>query len=176
MLPTRLVFAAVLCSLTSTLHAQQHAVTEADSARRLVQHFYDWYLPHAANPGERDMILEAATHGPLPFDPELVRWLRIDSTAQARAKGEVDGLDSDPYLHAQDPCDVYSVQSAAATAAHTFMVSVLGHGGCAPHKRPDVVVEIGHRAGRWTILEFRDPELRNEGTIPLLKRIHPKAK
>jgi hypothetical protein len=175
MLVTRLTIAAAVLCCAGTLSAQQRSHTEADSARTLVQRFYNWYVPRAANPRGRDMIMEAATHGPLRFDPELVRWLRIDSTARARAKDEIDGLDGDPYLNAQDPCYAYSAQSVAA-AGRAFRVSVLGRGGCAVHKRADVVVEIGHRAGRWTILEFRDPSRRNEGTIPLLKQLHPKAK
>jgi hypothetical protein len=148
---------------------------QADSARRLVQRFYDWYVPRAANPRGRDMFMEAATRGPLPFHPELVRWLRIDSTARARTKDEVDGLDGDPYMNSQDPCNAYSVQSATASG-QAFLVGVLGHGGCEKHTRPDVVVEIGHHNGRWTILEFRDPARQNEGTIPLLKKLHPRAK
>jgi hypothetical protein len=177
MLSTRLILAAALSISAADVHAQQRSTADADSARRVVQRFYDWYVPRAANPRGRDMVLEAATHGPVPFDPELVRWLRIDSTARARAKGEVDGLDGDPYLNAQDPCDTYSAQSAAPAAAErVFMVMVLGHGGCAAHKRPDIIVEISYRASRWTILEFRDPRRQNEGTIPLLKRLHPTAK
>jgi hypothetical protein len=175
MLVTRLTFTVVLCCAAGTLSAQQRSRAEADSARALVQRFYSWYVPRAANPRGRDMVMNAATHGPVPFDRELVRWLRIDSTARARAKDEIDGLDGDPYLNAQDPCDAYVVQSVAP-AGGTFMVNVLGRGGCAAHKKPDVVVEIGHRGGRWTILEFRDPGRRNEGTIPLLKQLHPKAR
>jgi len=175
MLAMRLIIAAALCCATGSLSAQQRSHTDADSARTLVQRFYNWYVPRAANPRGRDMIMQAATHGPLPFDNELVRWLRIDSTARARAKDEVDGLDGDPYLNAQDPCDAYTVKSAAA-AGQAFMVSVLGHGGCTAHTKPDVVVEIGRRAEHWTILEFRDPTRHNEGTIPLLKQLHPRAK
>src|SRR6476659_3922515 len=175
MLAMRLIIAAALCCATGTLSAQEPSRTNADSARALVQRFYNWYVPRAANPRGRDMIMYAATHGPLRFDSELVRWLRIDSTARARAKDEIDGLDGDPYLNAQDPCDAYTAKSAVASG-RAFMVSVLGRGGCTAHERPDVVVEIGQRAGGWTILEFRDPGRRNEGTIPLLKQLHPKAK
>jgi hypothetical protein len=168
---------AVALSFTATALPGQNGLSsaQADSARRLVQRFYDWYVPRAADPKDRDMFMEAATHGPLPFDTQLVRWLRIDSTARARAKDEVDGLDGDPYLNAQDPCEVYSAQSAVASGP-SFLVSVLGHGGCPKHERPDVVVEIARRRGRWTILEFRDPARNNEGTIPLLKRLHPRAR
>jgi hypothetical protein len=173
---TRLTIAATLSFAAALLPcATTTAQTPADSARRLVQQFYDWYVPRAANPRGRDMVMQAATRGPVPFDAELVRWLRIDSIARARAKDEVDGLDGDPYLNAQDPCTAYVTQSVEP-AGQSFLVSVLGHGGCAVHQRPDVVVEIIRRGSRWTILEFRDPARKNEGTIPLLKRLHPKAK
>ena len=173
---TRLTIAGVALIAAGALPAQQApANAPADSARRLVQQFYDWYVPRAANPRGRDMFMVAATRGPVPFDPELVRWLRIDSTARARAMDEVDGLDGDPYLNSQDPCTAYAARSAAASGA-SFLVSVVGHGGCPKHAAADVVVEVGHQNGRWTILEFRDPSRTNEGTVPLLKRLHPKAR
>jgi hypothetical protein len=155
--------------------AQQRPAIAADSVRKVVQRFYDWYVPRAAKPRGRDVVMLAATHGPVAFDAELVRWLRIDSTARARTKDEVDGLDGDPYLNSQDPCDSYSAQNATR-AGQSFMVGVLGKGGCEAHTVPDIIVEIAHRGGRWTILEFRDPNRRNEGTIPLLRQLHPKAK
>lgn len=123
----------------------------------------------------QDMLMNAATHGPLPFDPELVRWLRIDSTARARAKNEIDGLDGDPYLNSQDPCEAYTVQSIKVNGIR-LLAEVRGQGGCAAHQKPDVVVELGRKAGRWTVLEFRDPNRQDEGLIPLLKRLHPKAR
>lgn len=175
MLSTRLSIAALLCSIACPAVAQQRPDATPDSVRKVVQRFYDWYVPRAANPRGRDVVMEAATHGPLAFDAELVRWLRIDSTAQARAKGDIDGLDSDPYLNSQDPCDSYSAQNATP-GRQGFMVAVLGKGGCASHTVPDVVVEIAYRGGRWTIVEFRDPHRHNEGTIPLLRRLHPKAR
>jgi hypothetical protein len=174
-LSTRLSIPALLCVFACQAAAQQRPNIAPDSVRKVVQRFYDWYVPRAAKPRGRDMIMVAATHGPVAFDAELVRWLRIDSTARARAKGEVDGLDGDPYLNSQDPCDSYSAQNATA-AGQSFMVPVLGKGGCEARKVPDIIVEIANRGGRWTILEFRDPNRRNEGTIPLLRQLHPKAK
>lgn len=166
----------LLCLIGTGVQAQKpRAATQGDSARILVQRFYDWYLPREANPRGRDMVMLAAVRGPLPFDAELVRWLRIDSTARARATSEIDGLDGDPYLNAQDPCDKYTARSAVATDS-SVLVGVIGRGGCSQHANPDVVVELARRNGRWTILEFRDPNRRNEGTIPLLRRLHPKAK
>jgi hypothetical protein len=168
----RLLFvAAVTLCLGPTAHGQS-PVADQVAVQRLVQRFYDWYLPQVANPRGQDVMMKAATHGPIPFDPELVRWMRIDSTARARAKGEIDGLDGDPILYAQDPCDAYTVKSVRTQGA-TFLVDVLGHGGCAAHAKPDVTVELTRRKGRWTITEFRDPNRGDEGVLPLLKRLHP---
>lgn len=176
MLSTCRFIAALICLGAGSLRGQTSPpVNQADSVRRAVQRFYDWYVPRAANARGRDRVMEAAVRGPLSFDTELVRWLRTDSTARARAKGEIDGLDGDPYLNAQDPCDAYSARAPTATDS-SFLVSILGHGGCARHSRPDVVVEVARRGGRWIVLEFRDPNRRNEGLIPLLRRLHPRAK
>jgi hypothetical protein len=173
---SRLQFLAVvaLCSAT-TLVAQSPTTPTKDSVGRAVQGFYDWYLPRFAKPGEQDVMMLAATHGPVPFDAALVHWLRVDSTARARAKGEIDGLDGDPYLNAQDPCDAYTVK-AVRTRGSDLLVDILGHGGCASHQKPDVTVALGRKSGRWTILEFLDPSRHDEGVIPFLKRLHPKAR
>lgn len=164
---------SALC-LAAGLHAQGPAAA-SDSARSVAQRFYDWYVPRAAHPREQDVVMVAATRGPLVFDPELVRWLRIDSTARARAKDEVDGLDGDPFLNAQDPCDAYTAQAVRATGSF-FLVEILGHGGCEVHTKADVVVELTFKGGRWMVTEFRDPNRRSEGLIPLLKRLHPKSR
>jgi hypothetical protein len=71
---------AVALSFTATALPGQNGLSsaQADSARRLVQRFYDGYVPRAADPKGRDMFMEAATHGLLPFAPALVRWRRLD--------------------------------------------------------------------------------------------------
>jgi hypothetical protein len=163
-----------LC-LATGVHAQGSASSSSDAARQAAQRFYDWYVPRAAQPRGKDMIMAAAARGPLAFDRELVRWLRIDSTARARAKDEVDGLDGDPFLNAQDPCDVYTA-AAVTGKSPVFLVEIHGHGRCEAHATPDIVVELTMVAGRWTATEFRDPSRDNEGLIPLLKRLHPKSK
>lgn len=85
--------------------------------------------------------MRAATHGPIPFDSRLLHWPRIDSTARAHAKGEIDGLDGDSYLNARDPCDAYTVKVVRSRGAD-LLVDVLGHGGCPKHQKPDVTVAL----------------------------------
>ena len=171
---TLLVAALALC-VAQSLSAQAPTQSTRDSVGRAVQRFYDWYLPRFAKPGTRDVMMLAATHGPIPFDTVLVHWLRVDSTARARAKGEIDGLDGDPYLNTQDPCRAYTVK-AIRPRGSDLLVDVLGHGGCAAHKTPDVTVALGLVAERWTIKEFLAPDRHDEGVIPLLKLLHPKAR
>ncbi len=159
----------------ATLLAQRPSSTLADSARFAVQEFYNWYVPAAAHPHSRDIIMLAATHGPIRFDPELVKWLRIDSTARAQAKDEIDGLDGDPFLNAQDPCNAYVARAVRAEGT-AFLIDVTGRGGCAQHRTPDVTVRLGRRRDRWVVVEFLDPQRKYEGLIPLLRRLHPSAK
>ena len=166
--------AMALAATTSFASAQADTRSERDSVRRAVQAYYNWYTPRAAKARGVDMVMRAATHGPLAFDPELVKWLRIDSTARARTKDEVNGLDGDPYFNAQDPCDRYTVQWVRPQGSG-FLVDILGHGGCAVHTHPDVIVVVGRTGGRWIVREFLDPSRHNEGLLPLLHRLHPKA-
>jgi hypothetical protein len=83
-----LLVALALC-IAHTLGAQSPSRATKDSIGRAVQRFYDWYLPRFANPRGRDVMMLAATKGPIPFDTVLVHWLRVDSTARARAKDEI---------------------------------------------------------------------------------------
>ena len=96
----QLRLAALALCLATTLGAQSPTASTKDSVGRAVPRFYDWYLPRAARPGKQDVMMLAATHCPIPFDGALVHWLRVDSSARAHAKGEIDGLDGDPYLRA----------------------------------------------------------------------------
>lgn len=170
-----LLLAVLALCVAHTTGAQTPSKATQDSVGRVVQQFYRWYRPQFAKPGTRDVMMYAATSGPIPFDTVLVHWLRVDSTARSRAKGEIDGLDGDPYLNSQDPCDTYTVKAVRPRGAD-LLVDVIGRGGCTAHQKPDVSVVLGIRAKRWTVLEFLDPTRKNEGLIPLLKQLHPKAR
>jgi FlaG/FlaF family flagellin (archaellin) len=80
------------------------------SCRDFVQRFYDWYVPialkdNAGNPSDR--ALRYKSHA---FSPELLTQLKEDSTAQAKAKGEIVGLDFDPFLNSQHPGERYTAE------------------------------------------------------------------
>lgn len=166
-----LLFAVLSLSGRDGLAAQSVPTATRDSVARAVQAFYDWYVPRAVAPGPTDVVLLAATRGPLPFDSLLVHWLRVDASARARADGEVVGLDGDPYLNAQDPCEGYHVSAVRARGAE-LLVDVIGRGGCPPHDTPDVTVVLTRVQGRWTVRDFLDPNRDDDALTALLKRLH----
>ena len=152
--------------LVVPLRAQSDSVAQA---QRAVQEFYTWYVPMAAKTPSAWM--HAIRQRKATFAPAIVRALRADSVAAAAHPSEVVGLDGDPFLNAQDPCDRYvSVKTTAR--GRVYLVEVLGTGGCVAHTKPDVIVEVGRgsTAGRWVFLNFRyvDPD---DNLLDLLKRL-----
>src|ERR1051325_600832 len=74
-----------------------------------VQEFYSWYVPVAAKSRSgraSDLALSSLASA---FESSLVRQLKEDSDAQAKVSGDIVGLDFDPFLAAQDPCQRYEV-------------------------------------------------------------------
>src|SRR5579872_3330643 len=70
---------------------------ESASCRRFVQAFYDWYLPVSQKQLKEPASNLAWRQKPAMFAPDLVRALKADADAQARAKGDIVGLDFDPF-------------------------------------------------------------------------------
>jgi Protein of unknown function (DUF3828) len=153
--------------LAVPLGAQTTQSDSAAQAQRAVQEFYSWYVPMAAKTPSAWM--HAIRKRRTTFAPAIVRALRGDSVAAAAHPSEVVGLDGDPFLNAQDPCDRYD---AVRTTAHgrVYLVEVLGTGGCVAHTKPDVVVEVARAGGKWVFMNFRylDP---NDNLLDLLKRL-----
>jgi hypothetical protein len=114
--------------------------------------------------------MRAVRERPGAFAPALVEALRRDSVASSRSRDEVVGLDGDPFLNAQDPCERYAVRRVARKGER-FLAEVVGAGGCARHTRPDVVVEVARVGRAWRFENFRyvDPP---DDLLALLRRLH----
>ena len=170
----RRVLWIVLFSVIGVMDAAAQSAPALDSsAKHVVQEFYDWYVPRAAKANGTNLIMSAARRRALPFDAELLRWLWIDSIAQTRApKGELDGLDWDPYLDSQDPCRRYRATGVSRRGT-TYDVEVRGSGGCPPNDTVDVVVRLMPRPAGWTVVDFRYPRRPADDLIGDLKRLHP---
>ena len=132
---------------------------DGSSCRRFVQEFYDWYVPFTqANVDGRAMDIALQRKAPL-FHPDLARALKIDSAAQSRAKGELVGIDFDPFLGSQDPADHYEAR-LATMKANKCSVEVRpaspGDTAAKPGKA-DVVAELSFVGARWEFQNFRYP-------------------
>jgi hypothetical protein len=125
------------------------ADSEAQSAVLFAQGFYGWYARHG------DRYEAAVRDSPSFFAPVLLEAMRADIAAQARRPGEIVGLDWDPFLATQDPCDPYRV-GRAARRGDTILVAVKGM--CTdmqPRTGPDAIAELGRSKRRWVFVDFR---------------------
>lgn len=123
------------------------------SVQSFVREFYTWYVPkvlkHHAGPAW-DLALKYRSH---VFSVELFRALQEDSEAQAKVTGEITGLDFDPFLNTQDPCEHYDV-GEAVPAGEAYRVAVFSVCSGKKHEEPDVIAEVGRQNGHWVFVNF----------------------
>jgi hypothetical protein len=159
----------VTCSLllaASPGAPRAHSGSDAKAIRtvkRFVQGFLDWYVPEALEDHKVPASDLALKHKQSAFSPALFRALKADSEAEAKdTSGFIVGLDFDPFLNAQDPCDHYKV-GAVTHQRHRYLVEIHGYGGCADHRGPRVIAEVARRKGRWVFTNFHYPA---SGDVP----------
>lgn len=126
-----------------------------------VQGFYDRYLPLSAGHGQGPAWGRAVAARPADFAPELARALQDEAHAQDAAKGEVAGLDFDPFLNSQDPCDRYEAGTARPVGAG-YAVDVYGVCSGTRNPQPDVIAALAPADGSWQITNFQYPNLRTD--------------
>jgi len=157
--------------------AQPRADAAADSVGRAVQAFYAWYTPLAkaggGGPAAGPAWMRALRERRALFAPAIATALRRDSVASARSPDEVVGLDGDPFLNAQDPCDRYVVRRTRR-AGERFLVDVVGEGGCERHTRPDAVVEVARTGSGWRFENFRYADPATD-LLTMLRGLQAKA-
>lgn len=103
------------------------------------------------------------------FSPVIIAALQADSVAAVRAPGEVVGLDMDPFLNSQDPCDHYA-PSAVRRDGSTFLVDVHGSGGCPRRSGPDVIVRVAFEGTTPVFVNFLYPP-SNDDLLHLLTQL-----
>src|ERR1700679_2038530 len=94
-------------AMFSCERASKTKIDDKESARVFVQKFYDWYnaLSNAETPDKNDVVpaeTVALNKKADYFDVPLRAAIIEDQNAQAKVPGEIVGLDSDPFLNAQD--------------------------------------------------------------------------
>lgn len=169
---TALAVAVILISAAGSLLAQTPAVNE-NSCRKFVQGFYAWYVPKALHEGGSSSVDTALRTKPRAFAPELYRLLKADSAAQAKAKGEIVGLDFDPFLNTQDPSAKYE-PGAIKWNGKTYLVEIYSVRSGNRAKEPDVTAEVMPKSGQCIFIDFHYPkrEGSKEGSlIQVLKEL-----
>jgi len=125
------------------------------SAVQFVQQFYDQYLQASANE-PRQAMSQLLTRKPPVFTSTLSALLNWNLRAQASSPGEQRGLDFDPFVNAQDPCDHYFARPTEGQGAHV-LVNVYGICARTADSLPAVVADVVQISGRWTFSNFRYP-------------------
>jgi len=145
---------------------------EADqgAVRDFVQEFYSWYVPVAANSRSGRPSDLALNTRPSAFDPSLARELKEDSDAQEKVPGDIVGLDFDPFLASQDPCERYEVANVDKKA-ESYLVGVRGVGGCEKHDGVDLIAEVAFRNGTLSFVNFDYPGLNQSDLRTILKKL-----
>jgi hypothetical protein len=150
--------ALCLCLLFFGLRPAQAAPQspESSSCQQFAQQFYDWYVPFTQKRLHMPASDVALQRKAVVFSPQLLRALRIDSEAQARAKGELVGLDFDPFLGSQDPADHYEARQATVKNG-TCSVGVWRASPTDTAEkmdRPEAVAELKQQNGGWQFVNF----------------------
>ena len=88
------------------------ALTLQTTPQTFVQSFYDWYTRKGSN---MDSVVEQR---PSVLAPHLLAALHADREEQAKNAGEITGLDCDPFVNSQDPCEHYVAGMPVASGQH----------------------------------------------------------
>ena len=150
------------------------AFPDTGAADAFVRDFYQGFAPRGQASGlaVTDSLLNER---PMLFAPALLLALRQDAAARAKAVGEIDGLDFEPFLNSQDPCPRYVVGPATrADSSEPGAVRVTVRAACdrASGPPPAFSVEVIPHAGSWQFVNFFYGPPAGD-LLTLLRTLHP---
>ena len=136
--------------------AVNRTLPDTAAADAFVSAFYRSFAPRGLASGlaATDSLLNER---PTLFAPALLKALRQDAAARAAAVGEIDGLDFEPFLNSQDPCERYTVGPAVrsdSTERSAVRVTVRAVCDRASGPPPAYTVEVVPHAGSWQFVNF----------------------
>ncbi|HSY81306.1 MAG TPA: hypothetical protein VK807_06075 [Gemmatimonadaceae bacterium] len=131
------------------------ALTLQTTPQTFVQSFYDWYTRKGSN---MDSVV---AHRSSVLSPPLLAVLRKDRVEQAKNPGEITGLDFDPFVNSQDPCEHYVAGTPVASGQH-YRVPVFGVCEGKKSTTPDVIVELEPKGDGWSFVNFWYPEIKTD--------------
>ena len=160
--PVFLTVLATACGRDARDSRESDVATQppAQSAADFVREFYAWYAPYATENWSGSAMFAAMSRDPPILDDRLLALLRADSAAKAAATSEGMGLDFDPFLATQDPCEVFEIGNVTADAnagrievrTSCYYVDSL----------PDVVARVARRGNGWVFTNFEYPREKTD--------------
>ena len=143
--------------ILTAVPARAQAPPDVHSAESFARRFYAWYLPlFKRSPNAEDAALsQHATW----FSPALRAALQRDERESGRT-GDIDGLDGDPFLSAQDWCQGIAIGDATARDS---LVTVPVYDVCDGRRAPEphVIADLKPSAEGWVFVDFESPGDKN---------------
>jgi hypothetical protein len=157
---------AIACSLVfvtacSSNADQKGRSSDAIPPEQFVQRFYDWYSPLARESSQGRAWNVVLNDSSALLSAELATALRTDSASQAATTGEIAGIDFDPFLNSQDPCEQYSA-GLATRSGEDQLVEVYAVCGGAKGSIPDAIMELQRNDKSWVIRNVRYPNINTD--------------
>ncbi len=143
--------------VTTAAPAAAQATPDVHAAEAFVRRFYTWYLPlFKHSPDAEDTAL---SRHPAWFAPALRAALRADERESGRT-GDIDGLDGDPFLNAQDWCQGIVIGSGAVRDS---IVAVPVYDVCDGHRADTahVIADLKPAGASWVFVDFESPGQKN---------------
>jgi hypothetical protein len=147
--------------------AARDAVADSASARRFLAAFYSQYLQSRPEvPRDAPAWHVVLTEHTEVFGDRLLEALRNDRDRWAAApEGVSAGLEFDPMLGTQDPCDAYEQGSVGIRDGRVSVELRCS----APNSPVDAVAELERFMGAWRIVDFYYPTVKEHLTTILAR-------
>jgi hypothetical protein len=160
--------------LVTGCKTEERIDTAPNSAGPYVQAFYDWYVPLVRDTKGGPAWATAIDQRSRSFTADVKDALRADVQASAKDSTEVVGLDGDPFLNAQAPCERYVVGTSAHLRS-TSRVSVHSICGGQRSDKPIVVAEVMRHDSTWVFVNFYYPDNHSDllGQLKQLRAARP---
>ncbi len=173
-LPTTAAFCLLSMSLPYSLRPQaKKGLHTQKSVRIFVAGFYNWYVPIALSDSSTPACNQALRIKRSSFSSKLAEALGEDADAQAKADGDLVGLDFDPFLNSQDPSDRYEV-GKITPKGERYSVAIYGMISDKRSKTPDVIAVVERHNGHWQFVNFYYPT--NGGNLLTVLRFLRKSR
>lgn len=109
----------ILAAYPSLWARQGGSANGEKSCKTFVKGFYVWYATRAFTP--KGWLESSLQDRPSYFSPGLLSALRKYQKSPPNAQAEIDNLDFDPFLNAQDTSESYDVANCKRKGDHFFV-------------------------------------------------------